>query len=176
MHLKLLLLSFCIITSNCYAQIKVKKNVPNKVVKAKTYLPIPSSTKYRASDFEHVLTTQQIMYLDSIIRNFEKETTIEISVVTLGKQYTSKENFDSTILKIHDAWGVGKVNIDNGIVIGISSTFKKIRISNGNAVMEKLTNEMTKNIIEDLMIPSFKENKYYEGILKGLTEIISILK
>jgi uncharacterized protein len=172
MKFKLLLLfSFCIITSNCYAQKKVKTKTVSKVVKV-----LPTKSNKRVNDFEGILTTKQEGILDSIIRNFEKETSNEIAFVSIGKDYTTKENFDSTILMIHNMWGVGKKNVDNGIVIGISSGLKKIRISNGYGIVDKLTNEMTKTIIEDLMIPSFKENNYYEGILKGLMEIVRILR
>jgi uncharacterized protein len=175
----LLITIFFVSFETCYSQTIVKKNLPKKVSKKSkpSSKPIiPLRTIKFINDYEELLTISQSDTLLSIIKNFEQETSIEIVIVSIGQKSSTAENFDSTILKIHNNWGVGKVKINNGIVIGISSELRKIRISNGVGVREKLSDEKTKIIIDEIMIPQFKENKYYLGLLKGLTEIINILK
>ncbi len=124
------------------------------------------------SDFEHIFSSDQINELDSIISKFEKETTNEIAIVTIDSSWTTKETFDSLILKVGNDWGIGKKDINNGIVIGISTGLRRIRISNGYGIEAKLTDAETKKILEDLIIPEFKKGNYFEGTKNGLLALI----
>ncbi len=175
----ILILTLLICCENCYSQKNLKKNTITKVSKQKKKTPkliIPYRPIGLINDYEKILTSKEIDNLDSIILKFEKETSIEILIISLDERFTTKEYFDSTILMVHNNWGVGKYKKNNGILIGISSELRKIRISNGDGVREKLSDEKTKIIIDEIIIPQFKENKYYLGFLNGLTEIINILK
>ena len=124
------------------------------------------------SDYEHIFSTDQILELDSIISKFEKETTNEIAIVTIDSSWTTKEKFDSLILTIANDWSVGKKGINNGIVIGISSGLRKIRINNGYGIEEKLTDTETKRIIEDIILPEFKKGNYFVGTKNGLLALM----
>jgi uncharacterized protein len=124
------------------------------------------------NDFEHIFSNSQINELDSIISSFEKQTTNEIAIVSIDSSCTTKEQFDSLILKIGNDWGVGKKGINNGIVIGISTRLRKIRISNGYGIEAKLTDAETKKIIDDIILPEFKKGNYFEGIKKGLIALM----
>ena len=72
------------------------------------------------NDFENILTIEEEKTLDSLIADYEKRTTIEISIVTIPISATDKERFDELTLHIAKTWGVGKKGNDNGILIGIS--------------------------------------------------------
>jgi uncharacterized protein len=124
------------------------------------------------SDFEHIFTEDQILVLDSIISKFEKETTKEIAIVTIDSSWTTKENFDSLTLAIGRNWGVGKKDKNNGILIGISTGLRKIRIQNGYGIETILSDAETKKIIDDIIIPEFKNGNYFEGTKKGLLALM----
>lgn len=128
------------------------------------------------SDYEHIFSTEQISELDSIISHFEKETTNEIAIVTIDSSWTTKAKFDNLILKIHNDWGVGKKGINNGILIGISTGLRKIRISNGYSIETKLTNAETKKIIDDKILPEYKNGNYFEGTKIGLLALMQKIR
>jgi uncharacterized protein len=137
----------------CFSQKKVSDT--SKIKKAKTSSDVfqfkvpPHSGKW-VSDFEDIFSKEDEKILDSLINQFEKETTIEISVVTLDTSWTIKETFDDFVLAIHNYWGVGKKQTNNGIVIGICPGYRTIRISNGYGIEEKLTDAETKKIIDNI--------------------------
>ena len=124
------------------------------------------------SDFEHIFSSDQISELDSIISNFEKETTNEIAIVTIESSWTTKESFDSLTLAIAKNWGIGKKGKNNGILIGISTGLRTIRIQNGYGIEAKLTDAETKKIIDDIILPEFKNGKYFEGTKSGLIALM----
>lgn len=128
------------------------------------------------SDFENSFTSNQIIELDSIISSFENETTNEIAVVTIESSSTTKDEFDNLILTILNNWGVGKKGINNGIVIGISTGLRQIRISNGYGIEAKLSDAETKKIIDDMILPEFRNGKFFEGIKSGLLALMQKIR
>jgi len=135
-------------------------------------IPYPLKPVGWTNDFEHILTDSQIVILDSIIQNLERETTIEIAIVTIDSSYISTESFDSLITGLGRLWGVGKREKKNGIIIGMSSGLRKIRISNGYGIEEILSDVETQNIIDNNILPEFRQANYFEGLKQCLFAII----
>jgi uncharacterized protein len=137
---------------------------------------VPQKHNKWINDFEDILSDSQERTLDSLVRSFERSTSIEIMVVTLDSTYTTGDNFDRYILDIHNRWGVGKKESNNGIVIGVSSRLRKIRINNGYGIEKRMTDKETKTIIDEFIIPEFRKSYYFEGIKKGIHALIARLQ
>jgi uncharacterized protein len=133
-------------------------------------------TKGWVSDFEGIYTKPEVKTLDSLIGAFEKKTGYEIAIITVDANWTTDSTFDRYILAVANAWGVGKKGKDNGIVIGISSEFRSIRIVNGAGVTVYLSDDATKEIIDTVFIANFKEGNYFKGTKEGLLAIMKKLK
>lgn len=179
--MKLKLLFFLFLVINLKAQ--NTENVEKDSLKIKSIelyreiywnnLPKPVSW---TNDYEDLFSEVEQAKLDSIISKFEKETSIEIAIVTIDTLQTSKEKFEDLTLHIAQTWKIGKVEKDNGILIGISKGYRTIRIQNGYGIEKIITDEETKKILENYFIPEFKKDEYYQGTLNGLCEIIRLLK
>ncbi len=128
------------------------------------------------SDYENLFSTEQVASLDSLIIGFENQTSNQINIVTIDSTWASKEEFDNLILKIHNDWGIGIKGVNNGILIGISKGFRKIRISNGSGIVAKISDAETKNIINFVIIPAFKKGNYFEGTRNGLIALMKKLR
>ncbi len=128
------------------------------------------------NDFEHVLTAEQIARLDSIAANFEKETGVEMAVVTIDSTVINKAGFESFIIHLANEWGVGKKDIHNGILIGVSIGLRKIRIVTGYGIVPKLPDTEVKKLIDDIMIPEMRQQNYFTGIEKVMLAIILKLR
>ncbi|MEO8771200.1 MAG: TPM domain-containing protein [Ferruginibacter sp.] len=138
--------------------------------------PAPLNPIGYTSDYEHILSATEIDTLNSIIKYFEKETTIQIAIVSIDSSYTTKDDFDDFITGLGRSWGVGQKDKNNGIIIGISTGLRKIRISNGDGIEKKLSDDETKKIIDERMLPEFKQEHYFEGLRKGMAAIMVKLK
>ncbi|OIR05779.1 hypothetical protein GALL_122140 [mine drainage metagenome] len=128
------------------------------------------------SDYGHIFSPYEISKLDSILDKFEKLTTNEIAVLTFDSSYLKNENFDSLVTSIHNFWHVGKFEKNNGILIGISTKLRKIRISNGYGLETKLSDDETKNIIDNVIIPEFKKGNYFIGVNNAIFELMQKIK
>lgn len=130
----------------------------------------------RTNDYEDLYSDEEQNNLNEIISKFELETTIEIALVTIDTTKTTKDKFEDLSLHIAKTWGIGKKDKDNGVLIAISKGYRKIRIQNGNGIEKIITDNETKEIIDNFFIPDFKKGNYYDGTLKGLVELINLLK
>jgi uncharacterized protein len=127
------------------------------------------------NDFDNLYTAEQKRTLDSVIANYEQQTTVEIAVVTLNIPVATEEEFDTLTLRLAKVWGVGKKGKDNGILIGITRQYRMIHIQNGKGIERIISDAETKEIIDNYFIPDFKPGHYYEGTKKGILRIIAVL-
>jgi len=167
-HFFILSISVLALTT-CWSQVE-------STATKKNHLHVSERPNKWINDFENILSVSQELTLDSLVRSFERSSSIEIMVITLDSTYTTGDNFDKFVLDIHNRWGVGKKESNNGIVIGVSSGLRKIRISNGYGIEKRMPDEETKKIIEELIIPEFKKSNYFEGIKKGVHALIAKLQ
>jgi uncharacterized protein len=128
------------------------------------------------NDFEGLFTDKEKQQLDSIISAFEKETTVEISILTLNSTAVSSERFNDFALHIGNAWAIGKKDKKNGVFICISQALRHIRICNGYGIEKILSDSETKEIMDKYFIAAFKEGEYFKGTKDGLLALINTLR
>ena len=61
-------------------------------------------------------------------------------------------------------------------MIVLSTALRQIHIQNGAGITEELTNAETKQIIDNIITPSFMQSNYYGGIHNGVVAIMKELE
>ncbi len=124
-------------------------------------------------DMAQMLQPQEAAQLEQNLQSFAKSTSNQIVIVTL----TDLCGFEPSDLsfKIMDEWGVGQADLDNGVVLLIkpktAESKGQIFIATGRGLEGALPDGKIHIIWENEMIPQFKQNNYFQGILNGLTVI-----
>lgn len=123
------------------------------------------------NDFENLLSTEEENNLEKIISTFQKETGNEIAIITINSigKYT---DFNKFALDLSNDWKVGKKDLNNGLTIVISKKLRNIRINTGNGTQNIISDDFCQMQIDNEIIPNFKKNDFYKGILNGLNNII----
>lgn len=176
MKTKLYLFLLCATLASCENATKLIRNSrPTKEIPGFVMNAVPEHVGL-VNDYENIYSESEEAYLDSLVAAIEKESSIEIAIITLDDKMTTTKDFDSLTLVIAKTWGVGKPKKNNGILIGISSVLRTVRIQNGLGIEKIVSNEATKAIIDEKMIPLFKSNQYFEGTRMGINEMYAKLK
>ncbi|MBQ8761567.1 MAG: TPM domain-containing protein [Bacteroidales bacterium] len=153
----LLLLLF--VVSNCYAQQIPSRPTPPRLV----------------NDFTNTLTKTQENGLEQKLVAYNDSTSTQIAVVFVDDlQGTTAADF---AYQLGEKWGVGTKE-NNGIVILVkpkNDTKGEVFISVGYGLEPYIPDAIAKRIIENEMIPSFKENDYYHGVDKAVDIIIGLV-
>jgi uncharacterized protein len=138
---------------------------------AQSNIKFPQYTGY-VNDYEGIIENDA--ELEAKLQKFEKESTVEIVVATVSDfQGTT---IDDYAVKLFQKWEIGKEGKDNGILVLISKQQKGSRIEVGYGLEGTLPDALTGRIQDGRMIPDFKNDKYSEGISKGVETIIAIIK
>ncbi|MBC8052288.1 MAG: TPM domain-containing protein [Sphingobacteriaceae bacterium] len=139
-------------------------------------LSFPKSSG-RVNDFGGIYSPSEEITIDSLIKSFESRSDVEIKVVSLDSTMTTVEGFNSYILRLARYWELGKKSgKDNGVLIGISPAFQRVRITNGLGLEMVLTDVEIKMILDDSMFPLFRKGEYFNGTKVGLTELTRLLE
>jgi uncharacterized protein len=138
---------------------------------------IPEIPKEQTSvyDYANILSPQEKAQLEEKLIHYSDSTTTQIVVITIE----SLKGEDVSLLATNwgQKWGIGGTEKDdNGVVILLAKTEKKIAINPGYGVEDKLTAGTGGEIIRNVIVPEFKAGSFYNGLDKGTTAIIDVLK
>ena len=125
------------------------------------------------NDFEGLFNNNEEDSLESILQHFEKETTVEIAIVSVDSNMVQNDKFNDFADHLLKIWGIGKFAKKNGMVICISRDYKKLFISTGAGIAKFMDDQEKYHIMGQNFIPSFNDHKYFTGTLSGLNEIMN---
>ena len=126
-------------------------------------------------DFEHVLTNNQFTDLEILIDKIQKQDKCQITVISIDNIGTYSD-FDKYAFDLSNQWEIGKYYEGNGISIIFSKSWRQIRISTTDDIRDIITDQFCKDLIDNIIIPSFKNGDYYSGLNNALLKISEKLR
>lgn len=134
--------------------------------------PVPERL---VNDFADILTSSQVMALESRLVAFDDSTSNQIAVVTISDLEGYDSNFYAA--EIGTGWGVGGAK-NNGIVLLVKPKTAResgdVAIQVGYGLEGAIPDAYCKRIIESFIIPEFRNGDYYAGICAGVEELAAL--
>jgi uncharacterized protein len=127
----------------------------------------------KVSDFEGLFTMGEEAELTKLIKQHEEKTANQVAIVTITN-YEPYPNLGLYTDALGNRWGIGKKDKNNGIVIVLGKELREVYVSTGEGI--SLKDDKLQSIIDSVMIPEYKKERYYEGTRKGLEAIIGELE
>lgn len=69
-------------------------------------------------------------------------------------------------------WGIGQKGKDNGALLIVAPKEKKVRIEVGYGLEGRLTDAVSFNIVNQVILPQFKQGHYAQGIVAGTNAMV----
>jgi uncharacterized protein len=127
----------------------------------------------RVVDEANILDAAARTALTDKLAALEAKTTDQLVVVTLKSlQGTSIEDYG---YQLGRRWQVGQKGKNNGVLLIVVPSERKLRIEVGYGVEGTLTDAISRLIIANSITPRFRANDYPGGITRGVDDIISVL-
>lgn len=153
---------------------KAQSNGASKAAEAKTAnFNFPKANGW-VNDFANVLTRTEADNLVQKLDKIEGATSVEIAVVTV-ENIKPFDSIEAYARGLGNAWGVGKSESNNGVLLLMDKGSNKVRIELGDGASELLSDSECQQIINQAIIPSFKKNAFYAGLDKGVEQIIDTM-
>ncbi|WP_413532536.1 TPM domain-containing protein [Empedobacter brevis] len=125
--------------------------------------------KKLVQDYAHVFDAMQLNELEQKLVAYDDSTSTQILVLTVKS--LDGYPLETFANDIGQNWKVGTKGKDNGVVIVLSEQDRKITIRTGYGAQIYLPPSINKSIIDNVIIPYFKEGDYAGGINAGVTSI-----
>jgi uncharacterized protein len=126
------------------------------------------------NDFASLLSDSTAMQLEEQLVSLEKDTTAEVAVVTVGSlEGASIEQYAADLF---DAWDIGKKDKNNGVLFLIAYSDHKVRIEVGYGLEPVITDGRTGRILDNEVIPYFKNNDYNQGVRNGVAALERLIR
>ncbi len=122
------------------------------------------------NDFAGLLAPFQKQALEQKLRNYNDSTSSAIVIITVPS--LEGNDIAEVALKYLRDWGIGTKGKNNGVVILVSKGDHKARIETGYGMEGVLPDILAKQIIDERMIPFFKNNDYYAGLDNAVDAVI----
>lgn len=119
------------------------------------------------TDMANLLDPETKATLNQIISNLEAKNGTEIAVVTVPDTAPA-DTPKQFATKLFNYWGIGKTNKNNGVLFLISRDDRRVEIDTGYGVEKILSNTQVRNIIDQLIIPHFKQGDFAGGTVAGI--------
>lgn len=108
--------------------------------------------------------------LEQLIRQFHQLGKGQIQVLTVPD--LGGIPIEQASIQVTDQWKLGQEKRDDGVLIFVSSGDRRMRIEVGQGLEGILTDLRTKQIIEDVMAPIFRQGSPSKGILFGTFQVM----
>lgn len=144
-------------------------------LKAESVLDMPVPKQF-VNDYADLLSVSQEQKLEKRIAEFSKNTSTQVAIATVNslEGYTSADYAH----RLANKWGVGQKGKDNGILILIKPKYShekgEVYIAVGYGLEKAIPDRKAKQIIETVLIPDFKRNRFYDGLNESLNVLFQL--
>ena len=123
----------------------------------------------RVVDDAGLLSPEDRQALSAELETLEAKSSDQLVVVTLPSlQDYAIEDFG---YQLGRHWGLGTAKLDNGVLLIVAPNERKVRIEVGYGLEPILTDALTRIIIENAILPRFREGNFPGGIKDGVRDI-----
>lgn len=126
------------------------------------------------SDMADVISDEDESQINDLIDQLEKNTSAEIAVVTIKNSGDITPKDFAT--ELFNLWGIGKKGKDNGVLVLLVMDARRIEVETGYGTEGVLTDGKVGEILDNYVIPRFKEGDFGKGILDGVQAIIKTIE
>lgn len=138
---------------------------------------IPEKPSFQTSvyDYAQLLNPNEKSQLEEKLIRYSDSTSTQIVVITI--ESLKGEDIGILTPKWGHTWGIGgSEKNDNGIIILLAKKERKIWISAGYGLEDRLTAGIGGEITRNIIIPEFKAGSFYNGLDKGTDAIMEVIK
>ena len=145
-------LNLILLTLAAFAATYTVDRIPN--------VHLADSTRF-VSDPDNILSPEALAQADAIMRDIRRSTSAEAVVVVVDD--IEGGDIDSFATELFTKWGLGKSDVDNGLLILVAKDLRRAAIRPGYGLEGVLPDVVCAGILRNQMFPAFRKGDYGKG-------------
>ena len=130
--------------------------------------------KSRVNDYAAILSPATVNQLENSLALFEQQQSTQLVVLTVAS--LAGDSLEDFSLRVAETWKIGQKGLDNGAVLVIARDDRKLRIEVGYGLEGRLTDLIAGRIIRDVITPQFRNGRFDQGVIDGVTAMMASVK
>jgi uncharacterized protein len=123
------------------------------------------------NDLANALSSTEEQALRTVVQTISRDFDLTVLIIGGIADYDSREpTIETFSTTLFNQWGVGDAMSNKGVLVVLAMRNREVRIEVGDGYKRDYDDDM-KAVIEEYMIPRFKEGNYGRGLTDGVTQI-----
>ncbi|MCR8560949.1 TPM domain-containing protein [Mucilaginibacter sp. BJC16-A38] len=135
---------------------------------------LPPKSNTLVTDYTNSIGDEQKALLEHKLVTFADSTSTQIAVVMIKS--VGAYDINDYAQRLGRAWGIGEKGKNNGIIILVAVTDRKVAIQTGTGAEGAVPDITTHEIIQNDITPRFKQGDYYGGLDAGTDKLMQYMK
>ncbi len=120
----------------------------------------------RVVDRAGILSPEEEASLTRKLESIENETSVQFVIATIPS--LDGEPIEDFSIRLAEEWKIGQRGLDNGAIILVVPTERRIRIEVGYGLEPVIPDGLAGRIIRERITPAFQQESYYQGLLAAV--------
>ncbi|HEY6821665.1 MAG TPA: YgcG family protein [Burkholderiales bacterium] len=130
--------------------------------------------KARITDLTGTLSEQQRSALERTLQEFETRKGAQVAVLMVPS--TEPETVEQYAVRVEESWKLGRKGVDDGVLLVVAKNDRKLHIEVGYGLEGVLPDAVAKRIIDEDIVPRFRQGDFYGGIRAGVDRIMRVVE
>lgn len=130
--------------------------------------------KAALTDLTHTLSPAEATQLTQQLTAFATEHGSQIAILMVPT--TQPESIEQYSIRVAEAWQLGRKKVDDGILLLVAKNDRALRIETGYGLEGALPDALARRIIDEIIVPQFRQEHYFEGLQAGIQQIIKVIQ
>ena len=135
-------------------------------------VPVPALSG-RVVDQTGTLSSDEVASLSKKLEDFEARKGSQIAVLIVAT--TAPEAIEQFSIRVADQWKLGRKRVDDGAILVVAKADRALRIEVGYGLEGALTDATSNRIIDEIIVPRFRQQDFAGGIDAGVTQMMAVI-
>jgi uncharacterized protein len=128
----------------------------------------------RVTDLTGTLSAEQRAGIEQKLAALETSKGSQIAVLLLPS--TQPETIEQYGIRVAEAWQLGRKGVDDGALLLVAKDDRALRIEVGYGLEGVIPDAVAKRVIEEIILPRFKQGDFAGGIEAGVDSLIKLVE
>lgn len=140
---------------------------------AASEVAVPQFQAY-VTDLAGLLQPPQRAALEQKLVAFARERGSEVALLIVPT--TQPETIEQYAIRVAEAWKPGRAQQDDGLLLVVARDDRAFRIEVGYGLEGAIPDAIAKRVIEETILPRFRQNDYYGGLDAGIEQLFGLIR
>jgi len=136
-------------------------------------VPVPP-LKARITDLTGTLAAGQRAALEQKLADLEARKGSQIAVLVV--ESTRPETVEQYAVRVFERWKLGRKGVDDGVLLLVAKNDRQLHIEVGYGLEGAIPDAIAKRIIEQDIVPLFKQGNFHGGISAGTDRLGKLIE